>query len=200
MKKKTGKIKAVLIIIPLLTIFIVSALIASFYHQTIGGNIEDYCTENSFRSADSFVIETSNDINGYIFIVSKNGNESKGQELFVLREKSFGVIKNTKRYVEEYHSSPQANLKVGTYNFKPIVKDERANTNYLVFYSDNYIGAESGRYITKYNENGKDIKTEVSYSVIPNQPFICISAPLKPFEEVVNAHFENSELERVFTY
>ncbi len=46
-------------------------------------SIEEYCKENSFKGAESFDIEQSSELDGYLFCVSKDGDDSKGQELFI---------------------------------------------------------------------------------------------------------------------
>ncbi|MCM1115901.1 MAG: hypothetical protein NC397_10460 [Clostridium sp.] len=175
------------------------ACVCLFFSSTID-DLEGFCQENSFRNATKFDIESTSDLSGYIFAVSQNGDESQGQELFVFREKSFGIVKNTDRFVLEYQSDKNASADVGSYMFKPYVNDKKSDENYLVFYSDNSIGAVQAKLITSYNENGKDIETKVNYSLTPTRSFICVSTPLKPMEQIESACFENMDSKVVFTY
>lgn len=78
--------------------------VGQFYSSTTA-SIEEYCKENSFKGAESFDIDKSSELDGYVLCVSKDGDDSKGQELFIFYEKPFGVIKNTNRYTLEYQSN-----------------------------------------------------------------------------------------------
>lgn len=76
-----------------------------------------YCKENSFKGAESFDINKSSELDGYVLCVSKDGDDSKGQELFIFYEKPFGAIKNTNRYALEYQSNESGAQLVGSYLF-----------------------------------------------------------------------------------
>ena len=92
--------KSVILIISAICAALIIALgicVGQFYSSTTA-SVEKYCKENSFKGATSFDIEQSSELDGYLFCVSKDGDDSKGQELFIFYEKPFGTIKNTNRY------------------------------------------------------------------------------------------------------
>lgn len=87
--------KSVIIIISAICAALIIALgicVGQFYSSTTA-SIEEYCKENSFKGAESFDIDKSSELDGYVLCVSKDGDDSKGQELFIFYEKPFGAIK-----------------------------------------------------------------------------------------------------------
>lgn len=127
--------KSVILIISAICAALIIALgicVGQFYSSTTA-SVEKYCKENSFKGATSFDIEQSSELDGYLFCVSKDGDDSKGQELFIFYEKPFGTIKNTNRYTLEYQSDESGAQLVGSYLFKPRGSDESR----MVFYSNN---------------------------------------------------------------
>lgn len=91
--------KSVIIIISAICAALIIALgicVGQFYSSTTA-SVEEYCKENSFKGAESFDINKSSELDGYVLCVSKDGDDSKGQELFIFYEKPFGAIKNTNR-------------------------------------------------------------------------------------------------------
>ena len=86
--------------------------VGQFYSSTTA-SIDEYCKKNSFKGAESFDIDKSSELDGYVLCVSKDGDDSKGQELFIFYEKPFGAIKNTNRYTLEYQSNESGAQLVG---------------------------------------------------------------------------------------
>ena len=81
--------KSVIIIISAICAALIIALgicVGQFYSSTTA-SIEEYCKENSFKGAESFDINKSSELDGYVLCVSKDGDDSKGQELFIFYEK-----------------------------------------------------------------------------------------------------------------
>lgn len=193
--KKTIKIFA---LISATILIALSVGLITFFDSTID-EIEQYCIENSFRDASQFVIATENDISGYLFAIAVDGDGKDGQELFVFKEKNFGLINNTKRYYLEYHSKINKEQTVGSYLFKPNQK-QRLNENFLVFYSDNKEKISDVIGTTSYNENGKDITTKIHFSIQKSQPFILVTTPLKPDEIVESAIFKDENHRVVYSY
>jgi len=156
--------------------------VGQFYSSTTA-SIEEYCKENSFKGAESFDIDKSSELDGYVLCVSKDGDDSKGQELFIFYEKPFGAIKNTNRYTLEYQSDESGAQLVGSYLFKPRGSDESR----MIFYSNNNEKATDFEYTSEYNLDGKDCKNTVSYSFGENDCVIAISNPLQNEEAVKSA-------------
>lgn len=190
-----NKILKLIIILVLIALCAFSVAVLLFFNSTID-NIDEYCQSNSFKNATEFDIESRFELPDYIFAVSENGDSKKGQELFIFEEKPFGIIKNTKRFVLAYHTNQNEHTDIGTCTFKTFNQDE----TYLIFYSDNRIGATNGYCITDYNENGKSIKTQITYSAAPSQPFVFISNPIKPYESIESAYFEDDSKNIVYKY
>ena len=154
--------KSVIIIISAICAALIIALgicVGQFYSSTTA-SVEEYCKENSFKGAESFDINKSSELDGYVLCVSKDGDDSKGQELFIFYEKPFGAIKNTNRYTLEYQSNESGAQLVGSYLFKPRKSDESR----MIFYSNNNEKATDFEYTSEYNIDGKDCKNTVSYS------------------------------------
>lgn len=148
--------KSVIIIISAICAALIIALgicVGQFYSSTTA-SIEEYCKENSFKGAESFDIDKSSELDGYVLCVSKDGDDSKGQELFIFYEKPFGAIKNTNRYTLEYQSDESGAQLVGSYLFKPRGSDESR----MIFYSNNNEKATDFEYTSEYNLDGKDCK------------------------------------------
>lgn len=177
--------KSVIIIISAICAALIIALgicVGQFYSSTTA-SIEEYCKENSFKGAESFDINKSSELDGYVLCVSKDGDDSKGQELFIFYEKPFGAIKNTNRYTLEYQSNESGAQLVGSYLFKPRGSDESR----MIFYSNNNGKATDFEYTSEYNLDGKDCKNTVSYSFGENDCVIAISNPLQNEEAVKSA-------------
>lgn len=191
-----SKALKLIIILILVALCAFSVAIFLFFNSTIA-SVDEYCQTNSFKNATAFDIQSKDELPNYVFAVSQGGDSvAKGQELFIFEEKPFGIIKNTNRFVLAYHTNQDEYTDIGAYTFKPFNQNE----SYLIFYSDNKIGAENGYCITNYNENAKDIKTQITYSVSPSQPFILISNPIKANESVESAYFEDGGKNIIYKY
>lgn len=188
--------KSVIIIISAICAALIIALgicVGQFYSSTTA-SIEEYCKENSFKGAESFDINKSSELDGYVLCVSKDGDDSKGQELFIFYEKPFGAIKNTNRYTLEYQSNESGAQLVGSYLFKPRGSDESR----MIFYSNNNEKATDFEYSSEYNLDGKDCKNTVSYSFGENDCVIAISNPLQNEEAVKSASLKR--VQRLFIH
>lgn len=158
-------------------------------------HLEDYCKIASLRGASNFIIYTGSeteDLLYYKFAVSINGDSGRGQELFVFREKPFGLIKHTGRYELEYQGTSQDEQEVGSLMLEPRSPDKnKINKNILIFYSDNKAGISSAEFESVANVSGNDIEKRVSYSINASQPFLIYSTELEVGEKIEKFVFCN---------
>lgn len=78
--------KSVIIIISAICAALIIALgicVGQFYSSTTA-SVEEYCKENSFKGAESFDINKSSELDGYVLCVSKDGDDSKGHNINLL--------------------------------------------------------------------------------------------------------------------
>lgn len=198
MSHLTSKTRKIAIFVPIGIVLSACVVLLAFFLQfwfSTTNDIEAACRENSVKGATNFYIEKDSDLEHYIFAVSQDGDDEKGQELFVFHEQSFGTFQNTKRYVLEYHTDQNSQTTVGTYLFTPAQENEER----MVFFSDNKEKMDSGKYTSTYNLNGKYYTITVDYELTPYQPFICVSAPLQKEEQITDATFARADT-TVFQY
>lgn len=162
-------------------------------------DFDKVCSENSHKNATEFYM-ISCGFDGYFFFVSENGDKNAGQELFVFREESFGLIKKTGRYILDYHSGQNDEKIVGSYLFKPIIDEKKADKSYMIFYSSNSQKINKCILKTEYLESMKRIKKEVVFETSELQSFIFTSSPLSADEKITEAKFYDSDSNLIFEY
>ncbi len=89
-KKKIFKISSVVVFSVLIVSLIVSVSVFLF---STTSNPQKFCKENSFKNSEEFEFYKTDKAENYLFILSTDNRQSKAQELFVFREKNFGLIK-----------------------------------------------------------------------------------------------------------
>lgn len=192
MLNSSSKVKKVIAIVVALAVLVIlttaAVLTLDFYNSTVD-DIEKYCTENSNKGATAFYLQSFHEFPDYIFAVPKNGNDNYGHELFYFKKRSFGTIT---RYFPEGKASGYPDDSVNSYFFSETIDGPQ----FLIFYSSNRDGAARLEYVTSYNENGSDIKTQITNSLSPHQPFITISKALKSDEllESVKLYDKNGKV------
>lgn len=142
----------------------------------------------------------SRGFDGYLFLVSENGDKDSGEELFVFREESFGLIKNTGRYILVYHSGQNNEKIVGSYLFKPTIDKKKSDENYIIFYSSNPQKIHKCVLKTEYFDNTSKVQKEIVIETSELQSFILSSPPLKADEKITEAKFYDSDSKLIFEY
>lgn len=162
--------------------------------------LNKFCTEKTNVNATEFLFYTNNDseeLFRYRFGVAANGDSDK-QELFIFKEKPFGLIKNTGRFELVYQSQDEnygSNSKVGSLLFKT----EPSGKNILIFYSDNSDKMNHAEGLIWQNTNGKEIERRIQYYLIPNDAFVIFSTELEEYEQIKGFVFSN-DTETIYSY
>ena len=162
-----------------------------YYFITLSfDELKSYCVENSYRSATEFkrMGNYDNPVT-YSFWVAGDGDNSKGQELYVFYPKTLLNIDLT-RFVDFKHSSELLNgtqKNVGMLYFTPRDQEGRKSpVNSIVFFSSNTAKKKINKYSITYRitENGKS-KEEAESSGLPlNPPFIVFAKDLGTIDGV----------------
>lgn len=171
------------------------ALFLQFWFSTTN-DIEAACLDESQTGATNFYITGDGDLEHYLFAVAQDGDDTKGQELLVFYEQPFAWVKYTKRYTLDVLVAGQPPQEAADI-FRFIPNGESHGR--IVFYSNNKVGADRGTYTAAFNENGKDYTVTVDYSFSPEQPFICVSAPVNGLDDLKSAEFTSGG-QSVYTY
>ena len=133
--------------------------------------------------------------------MSTDNRQSKAQELFVFREKNFGLIKNTNRYVLEFQSSEENTREtVGGLKFNPLEnsKDKKdANASMNVWFSTNPEEISKIEYTENCEKNGVKKEKKTTFDIAPLQEFVVFTDISYETDVTESVKFYNAQNEEI---
>ena len=151
--------------------------------------LTEYCIQNSYRSAKHFKAFGNNDNEEYTFWVATDGDNSKGQELYITyRAKLFKI--DLSRVLILNQSSKLLNgieKNVGMLYFTPRDEDGKKHpTNSIVFFSSNTAEKKMVRYSITYRitKNGETKEDTENCKIPKNQSFVIFANELGTIDNV----------------
>lgn len=197
-KKKILKISSAVVFSVLIVLLAVS--VSVFFFSTIS-NPQKFCKENSFKNSEDFEFYKTDKAEDYLFVLSTDNRQSKTQELFVFREKNFGLIKNTNRYVLEFQSSEENGREtVGCLKFNPLEngKDKKeANASMNVWFSTNPEEISKIEYIENCEKDGVKKEKKTTFDLAPLQEFVVFTDISYETDVTESVKFYNAQNEEI---
>lgn len=164
-------------------------------------DLEKYCSEHSKRHSQDFLTDFQSNYDGYKFFISADKDETKGQELFILKRTRFMFFPST-RYVEHYSTvGGEFPLPVSALAMTFTQENgEKYDTGSMIFYSANELEIESIKYTIF--ENGKEIPGERYFETFNGFSFFVNNLEMNSIRDEnrrIEASFYNETGEKIYS-